>query len=214
MLSVPGKARRGGGRDLGGKGTATGPTALRFEELDTSHEQIVPPEPTALPGDASGLPSFDDLAPEVKRALVVDDNPFFRRFLREIFQGQGFTVDDALNGAEALRLALERRPWLIVTDVDMPVMDGLELCRQVRRHSLIRHTPVVFLSGWDDFKGCCEGPEAGGDEYLEADAGAQCRCACPLMRRFGERERTQAGPGSSIAGPRRPGVLRYATTAG
>src|SRR6185436_14077167 len=135
MLSVPGEAHVAvlGGTVSGKTALPEQPTALRFEEIDPSREQIVPPEPTSLPGDATGLPSFDDLAPEMKRALIVDDNPFFRRFLREIFQAQGFSVDDALNGAEALQLALERRPWLIVTDVEMPVMDGFELCRQVRR---------------------------------------------------------------------------------
>lgn len=214
MLSVPGEAHVAVlSGNVSGKGALPQePTALRFEELDPSREQIVPPEPTALPGDASGLPSFDDLAPEVKRALVVDDNPFFRRFLREIFVGQGFTVDDAQNGAEALQLALERRPWLIVTDVDMPVMDGFELCRQVRRHSLIRHTPVVFLSGWDDFKVRCEGLEAGGDEYLSKQTPVRelLMRVRLLMRRFGERDRSQSGPGLSgsldLVGV--PGVLQ------
>jgi DNA-binding response OmpR family regulator len=217
LLSVPGAQGEAhvavlGGELKGGLPLPEEPTALRFEELDPSHEQIVAHEPSALPGDASGLPSFDDLAPEVKRALVVDDNPFFRRFLREIFQAQGFTVDDALNGAEALRLALERRPWLIVTDVDMPVMDGFELCRQVRRHSLIRHTPVVFLSGWDDFKVRCEGLEAGGDEYLSKQTPVRelLMRVRLLMRRFGDRERSPSGPGLSgsldLVGV--PGVLQ------
>jgi DNA-binding response OmpR family regulator len=201
VLSLPGEGGEAripvlGGELMGKAALPAEPTGVRFEELDPSHEQIVPHEPTALPGDAAGLPSFEDLPQEVKTVLVVDDNPFFRRFLREIFQMQGFTVHDALNGAEALQVALERRPWLIVTDADMPVMDGFELCRQVRRHSLISHTPVVFLSGWDDFKDRCEGLEAGGDEFLSKQTPIRelfMRVRL-LMRRYGERERSASGP--------------------
>lgn len=140
--------------------------SARFEELDPSREQVVPHGAAAAPAVAAELPSFEGLPAAVRTALVVDDNAFFRRFLREVLQAQAFTVDEAKDGAEALALALARRPWLILTDVEMPVMDGLELCRRVRSHSLIRHTPLVFLSGWDDFKNRCQGLEAGGDEYL------------------------------------------------
>jgi len=79
----------------------------------------------------------------------------------------------AAEGGEGLRLALEHRPWLILTDVRMPGVDGVELCRRVRAHSLIRHTPVVFLSGWDDYKERYRGLEAGGDDFLSK----RTRCA-------------------------------------
>ena len=59
--------------------------------------------------------------------------------------------------------------WLILTDVSMPGVDGIELCRRVRRHSLIRHTPLIFLSGWDDYKDRYRGFEAGADEYLSKE---------------------------------------------
>ena len=51
----------------------------------------------------------------------------------------------------------------------MPGVDGIELCRRVRRHSLIRHTPLIFLSGWDDYKDRYRGLEAGADEYLSKE---------------------------------------------
>jgi CheY-like chemotaxis protein len=78
-------------------------------------------------------------------------------------------VHEAPDGAEGLRLALQKRPWLILTDVSMPRLDGLEMCRAVRNHSLIRHTPLIFLSGWDDYKDRYRGLEAGADEYLSKD---------------------------------------------
>ena len=66
-------------------------------------------------------------------------------------------------------MALEKRPWLILTDVSMPEVDGIEFCRRVRTHSLIRHTPLIFLSGWDDYKDRYRGLEAGADEYLSKE---------------------------------------------
>jgi len=93
----------------------------------------------------------------------------FRAFLKDVLVRRGFTVHEARDGEEALRVALERRPWLIVTDVNMPRVDGVEFCRRVRSHSLIRHTPLIFLSGWDDYKDRYRGLEAGADEFLSKD---------------------------------------------
>ena len=101
--------------------------------------------------------------------LVVDDNRLFRTFLRDVLGRRGFTVYEAEGGEEGLRIALERGPWLILTDVSMPGVDGIEFCRRVRNHSLIRHTPLIFLSGWDDYKDRYRGLEAGADEYLSKD---------------------------------------------
>jgi CheY-like chemotaxis protein len=101
--------------------------------------------------------------------LVADDNPVFRTFLKDVLGRRGFVVYEAGDGEDALRVALEKRPWLILTDVAMPGVDGLEFCRRVRGHSLIRHTPLIFLSGWDDYKDRYRGLEAGADEYLSKD---------------------------------------------
>lgn len=126
------------------------------------------PEPTALPGPApeSGFESLPEL---LRTALVVDDNRVFRIFLRDLLLRFGFTVWEASGGEEGLRLALEERPWLILTDVAMPGMDGVEFCRRIRGHSLLSHTPLIFLSGWDEYKERYRGLEAGGDEFLSKD---------------------------------------------
>lgn len=146
---------------------AADPSAkAEFRELDPAREQIVSHDPAALPGATSGLPSFDSLPEVLKTALIVDDNAFFRRFLRDLLRAQGFVIYEASGGEEGLKVALERRPWLILTDVKMPGVDGFEFCRRVRSHSLIRHTPLIFLSGWDDYKERYRGLEVGADEYL------------------------------------------------
>jgi DNA-binding response OmpR family regulator len=206
VLSVPGASGEAhvlvrAGQVLGR--TPAGETeAARFEELDPSREEIVGLEPGEAPAEGAALPPFDELPSAFKTALVVDDNAFFRRFLREVLEAQGFTVHEAKDGGQALEVALEKRPWLILTDAEMPVMDGFELCRRVRRHSLIRHTPLLFLSGWDDFKNRVRGLEAGGDEYLSKATPVRelLMRVRLLMRRFGElEERSRAGPGVSGA---------------
>src|SRR5207244_1515835 len=108
------------------------PTArTRFEEIDAEHEDIVSHDPPRLPGHGPDL-SFEALPEVVRDVLVVDDNKAFRKFLSGLLERQGFTVHEAADGEDGLRLALERRPWLILTDVRMPAMDGFEFCRRVR----------------------------------------------------------------------------------
>jgi CheY-like chemotaxis protein len=141
----------------------------RFQELDHDRESIVAHDPPRLPGSASGLEDLQALPDALRTVLVVDDNPIFRTFLRDVLGRRGFTVHEAEDGEAGLRIALERRPWLILTDVSMPGVDGIEFCRRVRTHSLIRHTPLIFLSGWDDYKDRYRGLEAGADEYLSKE---------------------------------------------
>jgi DNA-binding response OmpR family regulator len=140
-----------------------------FRELDLDREQIVTHDPPRLPGDAATVPTFESLPEVFRTVLVVDDNDIFRTYVKDVLTRRGFAVHEASDGAEGLRLALQKRPWLILTDVSMPRLDGLEMCRAVRNHSLIRHTPLIFLSGWDDYKDRYRGLEAGADEYLSKD---------------------------------------------
>jgi DNA-binding response OmpR family regulator len=142
---------------------------VRFQELDHDRESIVAHDPPRLPGSASALEELQALPDALRTVLVVDDNPIFRTFLHDVLGRRNFTVYEAGDGEEALRTALSKRPWLILTDVSMPGVDGIEFCRRVRSHSLIRHTPLIFLSGWDDYKDRYRGLEAGADEYLSKE---------------------------------------------
>jgi DNA-binding response OmpR family regulator len=127
-------------------------------------------DPFSLSGGLEGLPTFDEFPPLVRDVLVVDDNAVFRRFLRDLLASRGFTVREATSGEEGLRVALEHRPWLILTDVRMPAGDGFEFCRRVRSHSLIRQTPLLFLSGWDDYKQRYQGLNLGADDFLSKES--------------------------------------------
>ena len=82
---------------------------------------------------------------------------------RALLEAFGFAVVPAVNGQEAVDKAMERRPDLILMDIMMPELDGLAVCREVRRtHEL----PIVFLSSRDDEVDRILGLELGGDDYL------------------------------------------------
>jgi CheY-like chemotaxis protein len=83
----------------------------------------------------------------VPRILVVDDEPDQRFLLRRIFERAGYEVGDAGNGAAALRAVRELAPDLVVTDVMMPVMNGVEFIRCLREAPATARIPVVAASG-------------------------------------------------------------------
>ena len=144
-------------------------TAVSPREPDPTEDSVAT-DPFSLSGSSDRLPTFDEFPPLVRDVLVVDDNAVFRRFLRDVLVSRGFTVREATSGEEGLRIALEHRPWLILTDVRMPAGDGFEFCRRVRSHSLIRQTPLLFLSGWDDYAQRYQGLNLGADDFLSKDS--------------------------------------------
>jgi len=95
--------------------------------------------------------------------LVVDDEPQITRVLKTTLSSQGYGIRTASDGEEALRAMSEWPPDLIVTDLRMPHMDGLELCREVRKTSQV---PIIVLSvkGEDFIK--VQALDAGADDYV------------------------------------------------
>jgi len=83
----------------------------------------------------------------VSRILVVDDEPDQRFLLRRILQRAGHEVREANDGAAALRAVRESAPDLVVTDVMMPVMNGVELIRCLRGDPATVHIPILAASG-------------------------------------------------------------------
>jgi two-component system OmpR family response regulator len=81
-----------------------------------------------------------------KRVLVVDDDPVIVRLLEVNFRLEGFEVATASGGDEAIELALERRPDIIVLDVMMPQVDGWEVVDRIRALPRIADVPILFLS--------------------------------------------------------------------
>lgn len=98
--------------------------------------------------------------------LVVDDNPDLRAYVSRILQLKGYQVRAACNGGEGFQVALECRPHLIVTDLMMPVVSGLDLIHMVRDSHELKGTPIILLTAKADEASRIEGTERGADAYL------------------------------------------------
>lgn len=102
------------------------------------------------------------------RILLIDDDVELVRSLRLVLTQDGYEVLTAHNGLEGLQTAHQSQPDLIVLDVNMPWMDGLEVCRRLRLdgdHSL-RFVPILFLTSLDSVDDHVTGLDAGADDYL------------------------------------------------
>jgi signal transduction histidine kinase len=97
--------------------------------------------------------------------LVVEDTPDVIRMIR-LSLHHDFRVMAAINGAQGLELAKKHRPSIIVTDLMMPVMDGLELTQQLRKDPQLSHIPIVMLTARNEVESRISGRQAGVDAYL------------------------------------------------
>ena len=98
------------------------------------------------------------------RLLVVDDDPALSRTLRRALGVEGYDVDIAPDGAEALQLLAASHYDAVVLDVNMPRVDGLAVCRSMRARR--DSTPVLMLTARDAVGDRVEGLDAGADDYL------------------------------------------------
>jgi two-component system, OmpR family, KDP operon response regulator KdpE len=101
---------------------------------------------------------------EARRILVVDDEAQITRVLRAALTGQGYLVRTAADGQAALDLVHDWSPEVIITDLSMPNMDGLALCRRVRAESI--ETPIIVLSVKGEERGKVDALDAGADDYV------------------------------------------------
>jgi phosphoserine phosphatase RsbU/P len=100
------------------------------------------------------------------RVILVDDDPNTLKLLQYTFRDDGYDVETATNGEEALHLLNERDTDLIITDVMMPVMDGFELCRSIRNESRWQTLPFIFLSARGSTDDRVTGLSLGADDYV------------------------------------------------
>jgi CheY-like chemotaxis protein/class 3 adenylate cyclase len=98
--------------------------------------------------------------------LLVDDSDLIHRHTRPILQAEGYEVVEAWDGEEALALCAKRLPDLILTDVEMPKLDGWELCRRIKQDPKTEHVPVVICSSLGAAADLERGFDLGADEYL------------------------------------------------
>jgi GAF domain-containing protein/class 3 adenylate cyclase/FixJ family two-component response regulator len=101
-----------------------------------------------------------------KSILVVDDNPDLRVYVSDILSRSGYKVDTARNGNEGYAIAKRIKPSLIVTDLMMPVVTGLEMIKMIRNEEDLKGIPIILLTAKADEESRIEGTENGADAYL------------------------------------------------
>lgn len=100
------------------------------------------------------------------RLLIVEDDFDISNMLRIYFTAQGYDVDTALRGSDALEKTRQVMPHLIVLDIMLPDIDGYEVCRNLRLSTRTSHIPVIFLTQRDERSDRLQGLELGADNYI------------------------------------------------
>jgi signal transduction histidine kinase/ligand-binding sensor domain-containing protein/CheY-like chemotaxis protein/AraC-like DNA-binding protein len=119
--------------------------------------------------DDQSASSFDRLNIPDKDAptiLIVEDNSEMRAFLCSILWNE-YRVEEAENGKIGLELAIQDNPNLIISDIMMPVMDGIALCKALKTNLATSHIPVILLSAKNDIESKMEGIQSNADDYIE-----------------------------------------------
>ena len=98
--------------------------------------------------------------------LIVDDQKVMRETIGMLLAKADYELVFASDGPEALRKAAQIIPDLILLDVMMPGMDGFEVCRYLRDHSVLAEVPIVMVTALNDRKSWMEGIEAGADDFV------------------------------------------------
>ena len=125
----------------------------------------LPGDPEATEDDVNEIAPFERGAGSAARILLADDNADMRDYVKRIL-GRHWEVEAVPDGVSALEAARSRVPDLVLSDVMMPGIDGLELLRELRSDPLTRRVPVVLLSARAGEESRVEGLESGADDYL------------------------------------------------
>ena len=111
----------------------------------------------------------DKLLPVINRplkVLVVDDEPDIVEILSYNLAKENFEVSKAYNGYEAVSFALKNHPDLIIMDIRMPEMNGIEACRLIKKNESMKNIPILFLTADNDEYTSLSAVEAGGDHFV------------------------------------------------
>lgn len=139
------------------------------------------------------------------RILVVDDEKNIVELIKFNLEREGFQVAAAYDGLEALRQVKLQKPDLIVLDVMLPLMDGLEVCRQLNRDPETRNIPVIMLSARGDELDKILGLEIGADDYVTKpfsprELVARIKARLRRLQQPGADERERDGGGRMVLG--------------
>ena len=139
------------------------PAQLRLDPWDGT---VTAPDPPAPAARTAGTAADDTSDDDVTTVLVADDNADIRAYLRRHLEAAGYRVDEAADGEEALARARARLPDLVVSDVMMPRLDGLGLCRALRGDPETDFVPVLLLTARATVEDRLDGLAEACDDYL------------------------------------------------
>ena len=129
---------------------------------------------------------------EDNSVLIVNDEPDQLKLMRNLLDKAGYSVITAADGREALAMAKQQRPDLVISDVSMPEMNGLEFCRHIRSDTELKTVPILLVSALQkDTETVVAGLRAGADDYLEIPFDSTRLIA--KVSRLLERSRLEAG---------------------
>lgn len=148
------------------------PEAVLTRQKETTEEWSQGEQLANIPETEYQLPELQRKVLKGKRILIVDDNPDVRNYLK-ILLSSVFEIDEATNGQDGLKIAISSQPDLIISDLIMPVMNGIEFCQQVKTNILTSHIPLLMLTGETTEKSQVSGYEAGADIYLTKPVNSQ-----------------------------------------
>jgi len=100
------------------------------------------------------------------RILIVDDEEDIRDILKITLAEEDYEVIEAADGNEALKAVQAKSPDMILLDYKIPYVDGREVCRRIKKDILLRHLPIIMLTGKGDIMDKVEGIDAGADDYI------------------------------------------------
>ena len=131
----------------------------------------------------------DDL-PGRPLVLVVEDDPETRQYYLQILSSEGFSTEDAHNGLQALEKARVLSPDLVLTDIAVPGIDGIELCRRLRAEPRTRDISLLAVTGYDDRDYQDRAIQAGADHIMIKPV--EARLLCEEVRRLVHDRRSPA----------------------
>ncbi len=143
---------------------------LKAQSPATDHVREALSKGDGLPGLSSPVPSFQVISPtdsseSAPLVLVVDDEPDVRDVIQEGLGMQGINVITASTGDEGLKLAMERKPDVILLDVFLKNENGMDICRNMKL-ALTSFTPIIMVTGQDDLKEKISGQKYEADDLL------------------------------------------------
>ena len=113
-----------------------------------------------------GSENVEEIVNQRKKILVVDDSITVREMERKLLENRGYSVDIAVNGMEGWNAVRANHYHLVISDIDMPRMNGIELVQNIKSHSRLHSLPVIIMSYRDRQEDRIQGLEAGADYYL------------------------------------------------